>query len=163
MSGLTNYTATGLLDHMTGVSPMFPMPTSYVGLFSVVGLDDGTGFTEIAGGGYARVRTASADWAAVSGSAPSVISNVNSFIFPVSTSAWGTVTAFGLYDALTAGNLLAWDYIGNFAWMPASVIAASPAVITAPRHGLATGDTVVWTQEYGGLSQLSARAASMGH
>jgi hypothetical protein len=54
---------------------------------------------------------------------------------------WGTVTSFGLYDAVTAGNLLAWDYLGNFKWIPFSCTLASPGVFTtdiaadAPANG----------------------------
>ena len=149
MSGLTSYTSNAVLTHITGKAAIFAMRTAYVALFSQGGADDGTGFTEISGGGYARVSTAATDWSSPTG-IPALISNVNPFVFPTSTAVWGTITAFGIYDALTTGNLLAWDYFGNYNWMPSSVIAASPAVITQPRHGYLNGDTVMFSVEYGG-------------
>lgn len=149
MSGLTTYTASAVLTHLAGKTPIFAMKTAYVALFSAAGLDDGTGFTELAGGAYARVATAAADWSTPAG-VPSLISNVNPIVFPTSTAAWGTINSFGIYDALTAGNLLAWDYFGNYPWMPSSIIAAAPAVITQPRHGYLNGDTVYYSVEYGG-------------
>jgi hypothetical protein len=42
---------------------------------------------------------------------------------PQATASWGTVIAFALYDA-SSGNLLLWDYLGNFAWLPATVSSA---------------------------------------
>jgi len=58
----------------------------------------------------------------------------------------------GLYDASTSGNLLFWDYMGNFPWMPATVSAASPGVITAHSHGIANGGSFVFSNEYGGVA-----------
>lgn len=60
--------------------------------------------------------------------------------------------AAGLYDAPTGGNLLAWDYIGNFAWLPGTVSAASPGVVTQPNHGYSVADTVVYSLEFGGVA-----------
>lgn len=152
MTGLTDRTAQGLLGHITGKTAMFPMPTSYIGLFTAVGTDTGTGFTECVGGSYARAATSAAAWNTPSGTAPSTISNVTPINFPISTGDWGTVVAFGLYDAATTGNLLAWDFFGSYAWLPAECSAASPAVITAAQHGYLANDNVVWTLEYGGIN-----------
>jgi hypothetical protein len=150
MSGLTNYTSQGVLNHIVGKTAIFTLKPSFVALFTAAGLDDGTGFTEISGNAYARATTAAADWAAATGTAPSTIQNANPIVFPTSTGAWGTIAAFGIYDALTAGNLLAWDFFGSYAWLPASVVAASPAVLTSPRHGYLNGDTFYFSTEYGG-------------
>ena len=48
MTGLTNYTAQGLLGHITGKTAIYSLPTTYVALFTAVGTDVGTGFTEAA-------------------------------------------------------------------------------------------------------------------
>jgi hypothetical protein len=162
MSGLTTYTAQGVLGHITGKTAIFAMRTAYVALFSAAGADDGTGFTEISGGAYSRVATAAADWSAPSSAAPSLIQNANPIVFPVSTANWGTVLAFGLYDAATAGNLLAWDYFGAFAWFPCSVSAASPGVITSPRHNYLNGDTVMFSTEYGGTPPTFSQGSFSG-
>ena len=150
MTGFTDRTAQAVLAHVVGKTAIFTLPTVYVALFTAVGTDAGTGFTEPSGGAYARVATAAADWNAASGSAPSQISNANPINFPSATANWGNIIGFGLYDASSAGNLLAWDFFGSFAWQPATVSAASPGVITAHAHGFGAADLVEWTSEYGG-------------
>ena len=80
------------------------MPTAFVALFVGDPTDAGSGGAEVSGVSYARVETAGADWnAAASGS----ISNANDIEFPEAGGAWGTVDYFAIYDASTAGNLLA--------------------------------------------------------
>jgi hypothetical protein len=152
MTGFTDRTSQGILGHITGKAAIFSIPTAYVALFTAVGTDAGTGFTEVSVGAYARVATAAADWNSASGSAPSQISNANTLTFPTATADWGTIIAFGLYDASSGGNLLAWDYFGNYLWMPTTVSAAAPAVLTAHAHGFSGGDLVEWTIEYGGTN-----------
>lgn len=152
MTGFTDRTSQGILGHLVGKTAIYSLPTTYVALFTAVGSDAGTGFTEVTGGAYARVATAGGDWNSPSGSAPSQISNASTLTFPTATADWGSVIAFGLYDAATAGNLLAWDFFGNYAWLPATVSAASPAVLTSKAHGYSAGDNVEWTIEYGGTN-----------
>jgi hypothetical protein len=111
-----------------------------------------------AGGGVGNGDTitfsAFAAAAASVGSAPSITpaSLTSSAIvtFPTSGSDWGTVVAFGLFDDPTAGHLLNWDYLGTFSWLPATMSAASPGVITATAHGFSAADSVVVTSKYGG-------------
>ncbi|WP_407146250.1 hypothetical protein [Bradyrhizobium sp. ORS 86] len=220
MTGLTNYSADNVLNYVTGQTAMPALPAVYMALFTAVGTDAGTGFTEVTGGSYARVQiagsavtnAATATSSAVighastpawvvagmqaydqttghvlgtvasttgttvtlsantpfaigsgdtinysafpqgSGTAPASTSNGAIVTFATATANWGTVVAFGLYDAASSGNLLLWDYMGNFAWMPASVSAASPGVITAHAHGIPTGGSFVFTTEYGGTA-----------
>lgn len=154
MTGFTDRTSQGILGHLVGKTAIYTLPTTYVALFTAVGTDAGTGFTEVAVGSYARVVTAGSDWNAASGSAPSTISNASTLTFPTATADWGSVIAFGLYDAATTGNLLCWDYFGNYAWLPATVSAAAPAVITSKAHGYSAADNVAWTIEYGGTNPL---------
>jgi hypothetical protein len=91
-----------------------------------------------------------ADWNSAAGTTPSSISNSTTLAFATASADWGIIVAFGLFDAPTAGNLLCWDYIGNYAWRPAVVSAASPGVITLPNHGFIASDTVLWSIEHGG-------------
>lgn len=95
-------------------------------------------------------------WPAASGSAPSSVTNGAAVSFPKATADWAAVpnyvVAWGIYDAVTGGNLIDWDYLGNDAWMPATVSAASPGVITAHAHGMANGDSFVFSTEYGGTA-----------
>lgn len=156
MTGLTDYSARKLLDWTVGKTAMPSLPTAYIALFTAVGTDAGSGFTEVSGNGYARAATAGTDWNAAAGSAPSSNSNVNAITFPTSTGSWGNVIAWGIYDASSSGNLLYWDFLGNCPWVPFSVTAANPGVLTAigitagSSPVLANSDIVVVTSEYGG-------------
>src|SRR6185503_14481542 len=93
---------------------------------------DSGGGTEVSGNGYARKQTAGTDWNGAAGSSPSSTSNAASIAFPAATGNWGTILAFGAFDAATLGDLLWWDYLGNFSWQPVTISAASPAVFTEP-------------------------------
>lgn len=87
-----------------------------------------------------------------SGTAPSSLTNGGVITFPAATASWGTVVAWGLYDASTSGNLLWWDYLGNFNWTPCTISSASPAVITSKAHGISAGGFFVFSTEYGGTA-----------
>lgn len=100
---LSDYLENKLLDHIRGKTS-YTMPTVYVGLFTAAPSDSGGG-TEVSGGSYARKSTAGADWAAASGGSGA---NANDITFAAASASWGTVTHFGLFDASSGGNLLAW-------------------------------------------------------
>lgn len=59
-----------------------------------------TGANELSGNGYARQSVAFSN----AGSEPTVASNSAIVTFPAATAAWGTITHFGIWDAVTAGN-----------------------------------------------------------
>lgn len=93
-------------------------PTNvYIGLLTAAPSDAGGG-TEVTGGSYARVTYASslANWAGTQGSGTTVASsgtsgttsNNNAITFPAPTANWGTITHWGMYDAVSGGNLLMW-------------------------------------------------------
>jgi len=155
MTGATYYSYINLLNYLTGFAAMPSTPTPYVALLTAVGSDAGTGFTEVSGNGYTRSNSLGA-WSAASGSGPSTISNSTGINFPTATGAWTGIVAFGIFDALTSGNLLFWDWIGNDPWFPFNCTLASPGVFTAP--GITAGSTptlvntakVVFTAQYGG-------------
>ncbi len=73
--------------------------TVYVALFTSDPPDAGSG-TECSGTSYARQ---SATFAAPSNGASSTSADIN---FPQAGGSWGTITHFGIFDALTTGNLL---------------------------------------------------------
>lgn len=156
MTGMSDYTAKKLLDWTVGKTAMPSLPSVWAALFTVVGTDAGSGFTEVSGGSYARAATAGADWNAATGTAPSSNSNVNAITFPTSTGSWGNCIAWGLYDASSSGNLLFWDFLGNDPWVPFSCTLASPGRLTAigvtanSSPVLANGAIAVVTAEYGG-------------
>ena len=93
-----------------------PSTGVYVALFTAAPTDAGGG-TEVAGNGYARVSVANslAAWAGTQAAASTTASsgtngttsNNATISFPTPTPAgWGTVVAFGVFDAATLGNLL---------------------------------------------------------
>lgn len=106
----SNYTAQALLNSLFGktsvLGALATAPTIYVALSTTAPAENGTGVTEPVGSGYARVATAAVDWNAATAADPSVVTNANAVTFAAATGAWGTVTHFALYDAITAGNVL---------------------------------------------------------
>lgn len=77
--------------------------TVYVGLATTAHSDSAAG-TEVTGGSYARIDSKT-KWAVPS--AGSVATNAV-ITFPTASASWGTVVSFALFDAVTAGNRLAW-------------------------------------------------------
>jgi len=67
--------------------------------------DAGTGFSEPVGSGYSRPSIVSANWGTP---AAGSVANNAAITFPDATSAWGSLTAFALFDANTAGNMVAY-------------------------------------------------------
>jgi len=103
MGSFADYWENEILDHLFGKGSYTP-PTIYVGLSTADPTDDASGLAEPSGGSYARVATAGADWNVASGGA---IANANDITFPEATGSWGTITHFALFDAVSAGNMLA--------------------------------------------------------
>lgn len=114
---LTDWLFRGQAIGITGASAAAGTgPTSlYVALLTAAPSDTGGG-TEVTGGSYARVAVTSAlaNWAGTQAAASTIASsgssgttsNNGTVTFPAPTATWGSVTHFGIYDALTAGNLL---------------------------------------------------------
>ena len=150
MPGNSTYTRDQIGNWITGQASPPATGTRYAALFTAVGTDAGTGFTEAAFTGYARVAVTSASWNAPTGTAPVTVSTSAVITWPTCTGSPGAnIIAWGLYDASTAGNLIEWDYLwaggssASGAWLPFTATAASPSVLTAPAHGFANGDSVV--------------------
>lgn len=228
MTGFSDYSSKNTLDYLVGRKAMPALTSVYMALFTAVGSDADTGFTEVSGGSYARVQVAGAvaagaTWTTASttitlgatapawllalgtngsgvnvydasnsqqigtvssisgttvtltaaaaaassgstdslifcafspasGSAPSSITNGAQVNFAQASANWNTAIAFGLFDAASSGNLLAWDYLGNYPWIPCSISSASPGVITAKGNGYSNGDSFVFSTEYGGTT-----------
>ena len=87
-----------------------PNTPSHIGLFTTNPDDAGAGAVEVSGGSYAR-QAYTADgtnWGSSTAGAPSTIQNLTVLTFPTATASWGTITGWGYFDALSAGNLLFW-------------------------------------------------------
>lgn len=111
MAGFVDSVERSLLDHFLTDGAYTPPATMYIALSSTTPTEAAGNFTEPSTGSYARVSTAAADWAAATGTAPATKSTSTTKTFPTATADWvsgANLTHFGLYDASTAGNLLAW-------------------------------------------------------
>lgn len=104
MAGFTDYLEDKVMGHLFGGTSYTAPTTWYVGLLTVAPTDSTAG-TEVSGGAYARQSVA---WT-VAGSGTAQASNTSAITFPTATTNWGTVTHAGIYDALTAGNLVAYE------------------------------------------------------
>ena len=108
------------------------------------------------GNGDTIVFSAFAPAVASAGSEPSVTpayaQNTGSIItFIQATANWGTVVAWGLFDGVTGGNCLTWDYLGNYKWIPFTMTLASPGVITTDStNAYPNGTSVVMTNKPSG-------------
>jgi hypothetical protein len=118
MSAMSDYLENKLVDHVfRGQS--YSLPVLYVGLLTAAPNDAGGG-TEVSGGSYARVKAAAGasqaltDWKSTQNDSLASTgtggntTNTNAVNFPTPSATWGTVTHFGIYDALSGGNLLFW-------------------------------------------------------
>lgn len=100
MSAISNYLENALLNATLRNTTYTSPAVVYAGLFTSDPTDAGTG-TEVSGGSYARK--------AITFAAPSNGVTTNSAVaceFDQATGSWGTITHFGIFDALTSGNLL---------------------------------------------------------
>lgn len=94
-----------LLDAVFRNTSYTPGATLWIGLFTSNPNDAGGG-TEVSGNNYSRVSvTVSTTFSAASAGATS---NTAAITFPTASgSGWGTISAIGIFDANSAGNLLA--------------------------------------------------------
>jgi hypothetical protein len=99
MAAMSNYLENALINATLRNTTYTSPATVYVGLFTSDPTDAGTG-TECTGASYARKSMA---FGAPSNGASTNSSDVE---FDQATDSWGTITHFGILDALTSGNLL---------------------------------------------------------
>lgn len=111
MANASDYLEVELRKHLFRTGS-FTKPTVLgVALFTVTPSDSGGG-TEVSGGSYARVNhpPLDANWTAPDATG-GLTDNATAITFPTPSANWGTVVAFGIFDATTAGNLLVWGPI----------------------------------------------------
>ncbi len=99
---------------------------------------------------FAAFPQASASSGGEPATSPANVTNGASITFAQSTGSWGTVTSFGLYDASTSGNLVSWDYLGNYKWSPFTCTSATPGVLTCTDQSFTNGQYAAVTSKYGG-------------
>jgi hypothetical protein len=96
---MSDYLENKVLDHVLGTTSYTMPATVYVGLSTGSFADDNSG-TELTGNGYARQSIA------FDAAASGTTDNTSNVDFPAATGSWGTVSHYGLFDALSGGNLL---------------------------------------------------------
>lgn len=126
----SDYLENQILDHVLGGGDYTRPATVYVALYTVAPTDSGGG-TEVSGGSYARVAVTNnaTNWPAASGGSKA---NGTAIAFPEATADWGTVLAWGIFDAASGGNLL---YYGT--------LAANKTISTGDTASFAASDLVI--------------------
>lgn len=129
MAGKSDFLENEILDHILGGPDYVRPATIYIALFTVAPTSDaGTGGTEVSttSTGYARAAVTN-DATNFPAAASGTKSNGTAITFPTATAAWGTIVAFGIYDAATAGNLLFWNVLTASKVINTNDIAQFPA------------------------------------
>lgn len=108
-SGKSDYLEAALLNHLFGGVAYTVPGTYYFALFTSAPNDTGGG-TEVntSGTNYSRKSVTNNTTNFPTITAPASKTNGASIDFTTASAAWGTVVAFGIYDAATSGNLLFW-------------------------------------------------------
>ena len=130
MSALSAYLENKLNDHVLGGSDYSRAATVYFALFTAAPNESGSG-TECSGGNYSRVAVTN-NATNFPASSSGVKANGTAVTFPTASGNWGTVTAFGVFDASTSGNLL---YFGS--------LSASRTVTSGDTARFAAGDFTI--------------------
>ena len=105
MSSFSDYTENLVLNWLLTTNSATRPTAWYVALFTAAPSDTGGG-TEVSGFAYAR-KTAGTF--TVSGTSPTSAVNAAAIEFAAASGGnWGTVTHAAIFDASTAGNMLAW-------------------------------------------------------
>lgn len=117
MAALTDFAENKAVDAILRGQALGAPVTHYVGLFTTNPTDI-SGGVEVTGGSYARVALTAnlTNWSGsqapgstvASAGTDGTIENNVAITFAAPTANWGVVTGFGIFDALTAGNL--WIY-----------------------------------------------------
>lgn len=107
----SDYLEGAVIKHVLGGPDYVRPATVYIALSTADPTDDGTGLTEPAGGGYARVSYANGTgaWTDATAAGTTKLTNTNKITFPTATADWASgvnLTHFAIMDAATGGNML---------------------------------------------------------
>jgi hypothetical protein len=119
----SNYLETKVLDHVFGGTAYTAPSTLYLALFTANPNEDGSG-TEVSTSGTAYARQSVAF--TISGN---TASNTAAVEYPTATANYGTVSHVGIYDASSAGNLIAY-----------AALTSSKSIETGDVFRVPTGD-----------------------
>ena len=101
MGSFSNYLENKILNHILKVSSFSVPANIYVALSTTDPDDSGSGISEPADGAYARVLCNT--WNTASARATK---NTGAIQFAEAVNAWGNISHFALFDAITGGNML---------------------------------------------------------
>ncbi|MCK1402021.1 hypothetical protein IVB45_17540 [Bradyrhizobium sp. 4] len=117
----TSYGRRKTVDDLTGVAPYSPPPL-YLSAHTADPGAAGSHANEVSGGGYARQPLAGVMGAA---DASGISVNTTVITFGPATADWGTISYFGIEDALSGGNMLC----PGVPAMPRTITAGQPLQI----------------------------------
>jgi hypothetical protein len=124
MAGKSDYLENKILNYIFNGGTFTAPTTVYVGLYTSAPTDAGGG-TEVSGGSYARVAI-TCNTTNFPTTSDGQIENAVAQNFAQASAGWGTVVAFGIFDALTSGNLLYWGTVS-----PSKTVAAGDTLSIA--------------------------------
>lgn len=121
---LSDYSKSQIIKHncLTGFYDLKPN-NIYISLHSTTVGGNGSG-TEFSGGGYSRVEygPSNAQWKELSGLTG--LSN-GKIQFPIPTANWGTPVSWGIWDAVTGGNLICYGDVEDHPILTGSTVYLS--------------------------------------
>ena len=126
MGKISTFLANELLDHVFNAA-YTPAATVYLGLSTANPTDDGSGLAEPSGNAYARQAIT------LGAASARRVTQSGDVTFPQATGAWGTITHWAIFDASSAGNMLAHG-----------ALVASKSVVTGNTPSVASGE--VWVE-----------------
>jgi len=103
----SNYLETEILDHVFGGAAYTAPATLYLALYTAAPGETGGG-TEVSTSGTAYARQTVAFT-----TTGNTTSNTAAVEYPTATASFGTVTHVGVFDAATAGNLMAYASLSS--------------------------------------------------
>lgn len=137
--GKSAYLRRALLNQVFGAVAYNAPATLYLAFFSTRPAADGSGATELAGGGYAR-KGVTNNQTNFPDSVDNELANGTEIALDAATVDWSRAVAFAWYDAATNGNQL---YFGELIGEPLAFTAATTDTLTtASAHGWADGTRV---------------------
>lgn len=109
MGSKSDYLENKLLNHVLGGEDYSRPATVYIALYTVAPTDAGGG-TEVSGASYARAAVANnaTNFPAAAGGGKA---NGTVIEFVRAEENWGTIVAWGIFDAATGDNLMFWGAV----------------------------------------------------
>lgn len=107
MSQASDYLENALINHLFRNSALTSPTTVYCALYTTAPTDAGGGAEINTTGSYSRQSITFGP--PLTGST----GNTNILTFGPASTNWGSVTAFGVFDASTSGNLLVWNTLNS--------------------------------------------------